>query len=244
MDTNARHLAALVAVLVLTSGCGSAESSRAAGSASEPTPTETPTVTPTATPTESPSPSPSGPPTTIPADVRLPHQGSWEAGDPLYADALPEMCVDPGPDLYPPGTTERRVFYERSADGTGRSESLGLFDDDRAARRAVEVWRLQTARCGHGLNHVGSPQDWVMRAVEMAGTDEAWQSYDIGRPAAGQEDMSASVPFTTVVRVGNAVYVETANPMAEPDAPVIRALRDAEVASVAAYVPTLSEFAS
>jgi hypothetical protein len=224
---------------MLTGGCGSADSVPTGEVASE-TPRETPTHTPEPVATATPS----GPLTTIPPEVRLPHEQSWEAGDPLRTDALPEMCIDPGPDLYPPDTTDRHAFYGTTADGTRRGESLALFSDARSARRAVEVWRLQTARCGHGLNHVGSPQDWVVRAVEIGGADEAWQSVDIGRPGPGQKDMSAYVPFTTAVRVGSAVYVETAFPVAEPDDAVVRALADAEVASVAAFVPTLSVFAS
>ena len=239
-----RLLAALVALVVLTTSCGpgGSDSSRASGGAgasgdstSRGRGPETPEP---AVPT---SPEPL---TTIPPDVHLPHEGTWQGGDPLSTGVLPAMCVDPGPDLYPPDTTDQRDVHGTVGDGSTHGESMGVYRDRRAARRAVEVWRRQTARCGHGLDHVGSPQEWTVRSVAISGADEAWQGYDLGRPAPGQEDLAPAVPFITVARVGNAVYVEISRHPGRFDEASLVAWGEAEIASVAAYVPTLAVFGS
>lgn len=247
MRTDGRRIATLVTLVVLTTACGpgGADSSNASGgSGASGTSGASTSRDPAPETTEPAVPTSPGPLTTIPPDVRLPHEATWQAGDPVSTDALPQMCVDPGPDLHPPDTTDQKDVHGTVVDGSTRGESLGVYRDRRAARWAVEVWRRQTARCGHRLDHAGYPQEWTVRKVAISGADEAWQGYDIGTPAPGQEDLAPAVPFITVARVGNAVYVESSRHPGRFDDASLVALGEAEITSVAASVPALAVFGS
>lgn len=192
----------------------------------------------------SPSSSPSTGPVTIPPEVRLPHEGVWRRSSQRDTQPLPSVCVDPGPDLYPPDTTDHRGAYVVGS-GWGRSESLGVYRDRRRSRRAITVWRQQLARCaGPGsFNHVGEPYEWFVDAVAIRGGDEAWQAHELS--AVEDDGVTRTISFVTVVRVGNAVYVRSDRRVAlSHDDDTIAATSTAEISSIAAFVPMLSAFSS
>jgi hypothetical protein len=106
------------------------------------------------------------------------------------------------------------------------------------------VWLRELAACaGPGsVSHVGTPFEHSVHDVTMSGADEAWQAYLLEEEALG--DGSRMLRLETVVRVGNAVYVEVASYPTNPDDIVVSRHVDAEAASVATYVPTLAVFAA
>ena len=175
-------------------------------------------------------------PTTIPAGVTLPHQIDWEVLDRMGSGPLLDVCIDPGQgDLYLPEPTDYRGVL--SPAGT---EELGVYPGPRQAHAAIGLWREQARRCGGpgSSDHTGQPMELVVRQVSVAGTDEAWQAHLL-MTVEGPE-LGTVTSFETVVRVGNAVYVERDSGFSAASTAGERGRADLQ--SVRAYVPVLAVF--
>lgn len=231
-------LVVLPAIALLTTGCGASDTDDVRPVAADPTSTSAPTTRPTTT-------EPAGPPTTIPAGVRLRHEGTWAVkgnGDDL--SPLPQICVDPPQRLSDVVPTDGRATYDE-ASPAAPSESLGVYADPAAATEAVDDWRQAMALCGAAgpQSHTGEPVEWFVVRARVAGADEAWQAYELSQDVDG-EDYSGRDPFVTVARVGNAVYVETFfHPGHLDDVSIATSSTDG-AGSVASYLPELAVFAS
>lgn len=236
MKTTKHTLVVLPAIALLVTGCGSSGTQDARPVAADPTATSAPPTQPTTT-------EPDGPPTTIPADVRLPHEGAWAVkgnGDDL--SPLPGICVDPPKRLDDVVPIDGRAFYDDTTEAAP-SESLGVYADPAAAAEAVDDWREETALCGAAgpQSHSGEPVEWFVVQADVAGADESWQAYEVSQDVDG-EDYSGKDPFVTVARVGNAVYVETFfHPGHLDDASIVTSSSDG-AGSVAAYLPEMQAF--
>lgn len=241
MKTTTRVLAALPAVALLLPGCGSTDGATAARpAAADPTSTTT-TAPPTTAP---PTTQPAGTPTTIPAGVRLPHEGHWDVmgnGDDLTP--MPQLCIDPPPRLSDQQPTDGRAFYEAGTLASP-SEALGVYAGPAAAAEAVDDWREQVATCGAAgpQSHTGEPVEWFVTRTRLDGADEAWQAYELSQDVDG-EDVSGKDPFVTVARVGSAVYVETFFHPGHLDDDSVAESSRSGAASVGSYLPTLAPFA-
>lgn len=237
MKTTKHALVVLPAIALLATGCGSSGTDDARPVAADPTSSSAPTSEPTAA-------EPAGPPTTIPAGVRLRHEGVWAVkgnGDDLTP--LPGICVDPPPRLNDVVPTDGRAFYDDATEAAP-SESLGVYADPTAAAEAVDDWRQETALCGAAgpQSHTGEPVEWFVVKAEVDGAAESWQAYEVSQDVDG-EDYSGKDPFVTVARVGNAVYVETFfHPGHLDDASIATSSTDG-AGSVASYLPELAAFA-
>ena len=161
----------------------------------------------------------------------------WRALDRPGRSPLQDVCLDPGrTGLYLPRTRD----YRGVASGED-TEELGVYRGPPRAGDAVALWRVQAERCGGAgsTDHVGQPMEWVVRAVEVPGADEAWQAHLLATVEG--PDLGVLASFLTVVRVGSAVYVEQDGGHSSPSTIAQRA--GTGIASVAAYVPTLAAFA-
>ena len=175
-------------------------------------------------------------PTTIPTGVTLPHQADWEVLDRMGRGPMLDVCIDPGQgDLYLPETTDYRGVL--SPAGT---EELGVYRGPRRAHAAIGLWREQARRCGGpgSSDHTGRPMELVVREVSVAGADEAWQAHLL-MTVEGPE-LGTVTSFQTVVRVGNAVYVERDSGFSAASTVGERGRGD--LTSVRAYVPVLAVF--
>ena len=233
--TTTRTTATLALLLLLPVGCGTTSSTDATLST-----TRADAGPPVAESSAEPA---AGPPTTVPAGVRLRHEGSWTARDAGNGGSpLPWLCVDPPPRLVDARPTDSRAFYDDTSPAQP-GEALGVYAGPPAAAEAVADWREDVAVCGAAgpQSHSGEPVEWFVRPAEVEGADEAWQAYELSTDVGG-EDATGHDPFVTVARVGSAVYVETFLHPGHLDDASIAQSAAAGAASVADYLPTLSVF--
>ncbi|RYC12999.1 hypothetical protein [Nocardioides zhouii] len=232
------RLAALAA-LALVSACATD------GAGTTPAPDRTTFTTagstPTATPTRRPA---AGPPTAIGDDIGLPHQWTWRDSDDASRQPLFDFCLETGARLRPPATTDFRGRIETKRRAS-RSESLGIYADRHRAARAIRAWRRQAATCANGdsLGHTGEHYEWSIVEVTVPGADEAWLGREIGSNLR-LRDGRIMVSTTVVARVGTAVYSKDTRRAVRRGATAMSARTAAEIASLAAYVPTLRVFRS
>ena len=205
-----------------------------AGAAASDAPGSPPTATPSTRPV-------SGPPTLIPDDVGLPHQWTWPDADAPDRQPLFAFCLDPGPRLRPPDTTDYRGRSRTTRLAT-RTESLGVYPDRRRAARAILAWRRQASTCANGdlLGHTGERYEWSVVALTVRGADEAWLAREVGSTL-HLRDGRVMASTTVVARVGTAVYAEHTRRATRRGAAAMSARTTAEIASVTAYVPSLAE---
>lgn len=228
----------------------------------------------TATAQEPPTPPPTGsaasptaePPsdgwvTTIPANVKLPHEGVEAEGsddgpwkpDPSEPSWRLQPCLDQ--DGYPSDAaqTDRRSIMATGVE-YALAEQLALYPDAATAAKAVQEMRDALATCAaqpgkpdrYGDTYDNFADSTPSPVAAMSGVDEAFHAFTWYRMynEQGQETGRLGGQFVTVVQVGNAIYLSMRSGESDySDRSQVGRTAEEQDRETREFVPTLCTFA-
>lgn len=206
--------------------------------------------------------------TTIPADVKLPHQGV--AGDADSSDWAPDPsqrswrllpCLEQKGYPSDAAQTDRRSILQ-SGPEFASAEQLALYPDAVAAAIAIEEMQASLTGCAEQLGEPDRYGDtynryWGTRPAELpsqSGSPDddlrspddafhAWSWFRM-RNSQGQETGRLGGEFFTVARAGNAIYLTMAGGESDySNSSDVDRMAAAQAREAARFMPTLCRFA-